>query len=132
MTGRIPVTLLRMPSGMKELIQFALRPIRVPLVMNEEDVLAYRLSYASGLHLTVIVMFVARRHWLIFRRPAMCLSVVKADERMNVTSRYMIEYVQAPTGPLDMEFTMEFMARFTAATRAVADVLGAGERTDVS
>jgi hypothetical protein len=35
--------------------------------------------------LTVIVMFVARRHWLIFRRPAMCLSVVNADERMNVT-----------------------------------------------
>lgn len=128
MTSPVPFTVLCMPSGMKELIQFALRPIRVPLVMNEEDVLAYRLSYASGLHLTVIVMFVARRHWLLFRRPAMCLSVVKADDSMNVTSRYMIEYVQAPTGRHDMEF----MSRFAAATRAVADHLGAGERTDVS
>jgi hypothetical protein len=95
-------------------------------------VLAYRLSYASGLHLTVIVMFVARRHWLIFRRPEMCLSVVNADEHMNVTSRFMVEYVQAPTGPHDLEFSTEFMARFAAVTRVVADHLGAGERTDVS
>ncbi len=132
MTARVPFSVLRMPSGMKELIEFALRPIRVPLVMNEEGVLAYRLSYASGLHLTVIVMLVARRRWLFFRRPAICISVVDAGIGMNIRSRYMVEYIRAPMGPHDMQFSTEFMARFAAVTRAVADVLGAGERTDVS
>ena len=132
MTARVPFSVLRMPSGMKELIDFALQPIRVPLVMNEEDVIAYRLSYASGLHLTVIVMFVARRRWLFFRRPAICLSVVDAGTSMNIRSRYTVEYVGAPIGPHDIQFSTDFMARFAAVTRAVADVLGAGERTDVS
>lgn len=131
MTEPMPDSFLQMPRGMKELINFALRPLKVPLVLDEEDVLAYRQSYASGLQLTIIVMYVARRRWLLIRQPSVCLAVVDADENMNVSCRYMVEYVNAPSGPNDVQFASEFMSRFAAMTRAVADVLGGGERTDV-
>lgn len=130
MSGHVPFSVLRMPSGMKELIQFSLYPLGITPSFDQEDVLAYRLSYASGLSLTVLVLFVARRRWLIFRRPFMCLSVVDADASMNVRSRYMTEYVPAPISPHDMQFSAAFMVTFAVATRAVADELGAGERID--
>lgn len=130
MTWRAPFTVLRMPSGMKELIQFSLDPIQVSPCFDAEDVLAYRLSYASGQHLTGMVLFVARHYWLFWRRPAMCLSVVDADERMRIRSRYTLAYVRAPNGPHDMPFSVELLSQFASTSRAVADMLGAGQRID--
>lgn len=130
MSGGKVIRTLQMPGGMPELIQLALEPLRLREFIVAEDVLTYRMHYANGQVLTLVILFVEERHLLLFSKAVISIAIVDMDDQGRSRATHLRSSIDRPTGPHDMEFCMRLMAQVAAMTRTVADGLGAGERID--
>ena len=128
MSGGKVIRTLQMPTGMSELIQFALEPLQLSEFIMAEDVLTYRLHYENGQVLTLVILFVEERHLLLFSKAVISFAIVDMDDEGRNRATYLRRSIQRPRGPHDMEFCTHLMARVFAMTCTVEDDVGAGER----
>ena len=128
MSGSKVVRTLQMPTGMSDLIQFALEPLQLSEFIIAEDVLTYRLRYENGQLLTLVILFVEERHMLLFFKAVISFAIVDMDDEGRNRATYLRRSIERPSGPNDMEFCTRLVAQVAAMKRAVADDLGAGER----
>lgn len=117
---------LPLPQETANTILAALANIGLKPVVNDGRGLAYQLPYQSGLVLTVVFLCTYRRHWLLFERPCLVMMVTELGPSNRIRVEHFRKHCRLPKWEYEGQFTMDLMTGFTAATRAVADVLRAG------
>lgn len=120
-------TALSMPDYVHDSIMSALDPLGITPHKDTGDALMYKLEYASGLELSVGIVCVELRKYLILRQPAIGIIIAERDEAQRVREHHGSQFLAPPKSEYDINFHVSILAKFTAMTRAVADSLGAGE-----
>lgn len=123
---------LEMPTYVHDTIINALNPLGISPHEDGEDVLIYKLQYESGLKLSVSIVCVELKKLIIFKEYAIGIIVHEIDESRNIRERHLSNFITIPKSEHDITFHVNFLAKFTAMTRAVADALGAGICTSIT
>lgn len=120
-------TTLSMPDYVHASIMSALDPLGITPHEDTGDALMYKLEYASGLELSIGIICVEFRKYLIFREPAIGVIIAERDDEQRVRQHHGSQFMAPPRSAHDINFHVIFLAKFTAMTRAVADALEAEE-----
>lgn len=118
---------LKMPTYIHDQITNALYPLGISPNSDDGDALIYKLEYASGLELSIGIVCVELKKLILFKEYLIGIVVHEIDENQNIIERHLSDYLPLPKSEHDITFNVNFLAKFTAMTRAVAETLGAGE-----
>lgn len=105
----------------------ALSPLGLSPHEDGGDVLIYQLEYESGLTLSVGIVCVEMKKFVFFKEYALGIIVHEIDESRQARTRHLSDFIPLPKSEHDITFDLSLSAKFTSMTRAVADVLRAGE-----
>ena len=116
-----------MPTFVHDKIIFALNPLGITPDEDGGDVLIYKLEYESGLTLSIGIICVEIKKLIFFKEYSLGIIVHEIDESRNIRERHLTDFVSLPKSKHDITFDVRFLAKFTTMSRAVADMLRAGE-----
>ena len=120
-------TLLQMPKSVADQITFALVPLGDLQCYHSDRTVIYTLHYDTGLTLSVHMACIEQRRMILFKRSHLRVSVFEHLNGKKRSRHQLTDYLPLPQSSTDIMFSITLMSKFTSMSRAVADVLGAGE-----
>lgn len=125
MTKRV----LAMPDYVTRLIKLQL--VGMGLQPDAEaDAITCPLVYEDGSILSLVILCVAKRKWLL-ERPTLLISIASLDQRTRATEVYFRETTAIPTSASDLHFTIRLAAKIRAMAWSLATTGKMGECTSL-
>lgn len=118
---------LSIPDYVADRINFALYPLNVQPSFVSRMMHIYTLHYKGGPTLTERISCIRYRKFFLFQKTRLWISVFEQSVNTPQDIHHLSRLLVLPRSANDMAFDVMLLSRFASMSRAVADILGAGE-----
>jgi hypothetical protein len=123
---------LAMPDYVAQLIRMPLARMGMEPSEVQDDIIMCPLLYEDGTVLSLVTMCIGKPGWFKRVKPMLAVSIVTLDDKTRVVRVYSSETIAVPTGPIDLQFMLRFVAMVRASAWTVGTSGDMGECISVS